>query len=64
MYPAPNTPNSRARAGSGAGADPLGTLEVGEHEDVKELGAGGPGHGVEALLQSALELVGTHRWRA
>jgi hypothetical protein len=29
--------------------DPLGTLEVGEHEDVEQLGAGSRPEGVEAL---------------
>ncbi len=30
-------------------ADPVGSLEVGEHQDVEELGAGGRSEGVEAL---------------
>jgi hypothetical protein len=30
-------------------ADPLGALEVGEHEDVEQFGAGGRGEGVKAL---------------
>jgi hypothetical protein len=32
------------------GADPLGALEVGEHQDVEQLGAGSGTEGVEALL--------------
>jgi hypothetical protein len=30
-------------------ADPIGPLEVGEHEDVEQLGAGSGAEGVEAL---------------
>ena len=30
-------------------ADPVGSLEVGEHEDVEQLGAGSGAEGVEAL---------------
>jgi hypothetical protein len=41
-------------------ADPVGPLEVGEHQDVEQLGAGSRPHGVEMCPQSALELVGTH----
>jgi len=41
-------------------ADPLGSFEVGEHEDVEQLGAGSRAESVESLMQSALKLVGTH----
>jgi hypothetical protein len=41
-------------------ADPIGSLEVGEHQDVEKFGAGSRSEGVEALLYSALELVGAH----
>jgi hypothetical protein len=41
-------------------ADPVGLLEVGEHQDVEELGATSRTEGVEALPESALELVGPH----
>jgi hypothetical protein len=34
--------------------DPVGALEVGEHEDVEQLGAGSGAEGVEALAQPAL----------
>ena len=41
-------------------ADPVGSLEVGEHQDVEQLGAGSGTERVEALPESALELVGSH----
>jgi len=51
--------------GEGAGlrvppelADPVGPVEVGEHEDVEQLSAWSGGERVETLLQSALEFVG------
>ena len=37
-------------------ADPVGPVEVGEHEYVEQLGTGSAAEGVQALLQSALEL--------
>ena len=40
-------------------SDPVGPLEVGEHQGVEQLGAGRP-EGVQALMELALELVGTH----
>jgi hypothetical protein len=49
-------PRSRSEFGEGAAlpvapelTDPLGTLEVGEHQDVKKLGAGSRAEGVQAL---------------
>ena len=41
-------------------ADPVGSLEVGEHQDVEQLGAGSRTEGVQALPEAALELIGTH----
>jgi hypothetical protein len=35
-------------------------LEVGEHEDVEQLGAGSRTERVQSFAQSALQLVGTH----
>ena len=43
-------------------ADPLGALEVGEHQDVEQLGAGSRTEHIEALPEAALELVGVHGW--
>jgi hypothetical protein len=45
------------------GADRVDTLEVGEHQDVEQPSAGSWGEGVETLLWSALEFIGTHRSR-
>ena len=39
------------------------SLEVGEQQDVEKLGAGSRAEGVQALPESALELVGSHRRR-
>ena len=39
-------------------ADPLCPLEVGEHRDAEQLGAGSRTEGVEAGLESALDLLG------
>ena len=39
-------------------ADPVGSLEVGEHQDVEQLGAGSRPEGVQALLEPALDLSG------
>jgi hypothetical protein len=36
----------------------LGSLEVGEHEDVKQLGAGSGAEGIEPFPKSALEFLG------
>jgi hypothetical protein len=41
-------------------SDPVGPLEVGQHEDVEQLGAGSRAERVEAFAESALELVGSH----
>ena len=41
-------------------SDPLGPLEVKEHQDVEQLGAGSETEGVQALAQSALEFIGPH----
>jgi hypothetical protein len=39
-------------------SDPVGSLEVGEHQDVEQLGAGSGTEGVEARSGSAFELLG------
>jgi hypothetical protein len=39
-------------------ADPVGSVEVGEHQDVEKLGAGSGAEGVEALPWSELEFLG------
>jgi hypothetical protein len=41
-------------------ADPIGSLEVGEHEDVEKLGAGSGTERIETLPQLLLELIRTH----
>ena len=41
-------------------ADPVGSLEVGEHQDVEKLVAGSGAEGVQALAEPALQLVGSH----
>ena len=41
-------------------SDPVGSLEVGQHEDVEQLGAGSRPEGVQALAESALELITLH----
>ena len=53
--------------GEGAGfrvtpklADPVGSLEDGEHEDVEQFGAGSWAKGIQTLPQSGLKLVGSH----
>jgi hypothetical protein len=38
-------------------ADPVGSLEVGEHQDAEQLGAASGAERVETCLQSALKLV-------
>ena len=45
-------------------ADPVGSLEVGQHQDVEQFGAGSGAEGVEASPQPALELIGSHGWKA
>jgi hypothetical protein len=40
--------------------DSVGSLEVGQHEDVEQFGAGSRAEGVEALSEAALKLVGSH----
>jgi hypothetical protein len=39
---------------------PVGPLEVGEHEDVEQLGAGSGTESVQALMYPALKFVGSH----
>jgi hypothetical protein len=39
-------------------ADPLGPVQVGEHQDMEQLGAGSGTERVEALLWSAFQLIG------
>jgi hypothetical protein len=39
------------------GADAVGPLEVGEHQDVKQLNAGSRPEGVQALVQSAFDVL-------
>jgi hypothetical protein len=41
-------------------SDPVGSLEVRQHEDVEQLGLGSRPERVEALTKPALELVGSH----
>jgi hypothetical protein len=41
-------------------SDPVGSLEVGEHEHVEQLGAGSRPEGVQTLPQPALEFVQAH----
>ena len=41
-------------------ADPVGPIEVGQHQDVEQLGAGSRTEGVETISKSALELIGPH----
>ena len=41
-------------------SDPVGPLEVGEHQDLEQLGAASRPEGVEALPESAFKLVGSH----
>jgi hypothetical protein len=41
-------------------ADPVGSLEVREHEDVEQLGTGSGAEGVETLPEAALELLQVH----
>ena len=41
-------------------ADPVGPLEVGEHQDVEELGAGSGAESVEPLAQDSFELLEVH----
>jgi hypothetical protein len=42
-------------------ADPVGPLEVGEHQDVEQLGAGSRPEGIEALTEAAFEFIWPHR---
>jgi hypothetical protein len=49
-----------ASFGSPELADPVGSVEVGEHEDVEQLGTGSRPESVEAFPEAAFELVGTH----
>jgi hypothetical protein len=46
----------RVVGGSPSTPDSVGPLEVGEHEDVKEFGAGGRPERVEACSESALHV--------
>ena len=41
-------------------ADRIGPLEVGERQDVEQLGAGSRAECIEAIPKSPLQLVGTH----
>ncbi len=41
-------------------ADPVGAVEVGEHQDVEQLGAGGGSEGVEAFTELTLDLLEVH----
>jgi hypothetical protein len=41
-------------------SDPVGPLEVGQHQDVEQFGAGSRAEGVQAFAQPALQLVGSH----
>jgi hypothetical protein len=42
-------------------SDPVGSLEVGQHEDVEQLGAGSRPEGVEAFPEAAFEFIWPHR---
>lgn len=42
-------------------AYPVGPVEVREHQDVEQLGAGSRTEGIQSLLESAFELVVPHR---
>jgi hypothetical protein len=62
--------SSQSKLGEGATlrvapelADPVGSLEVRQHEDVEQLSAGSGTERVEALPKSALELVRVSRPR-
>mgnify|MGYP003547773656 CR=1 FL=1 len=41
-------------------SDPVGSLEVGEHQDVEQLGAGSRTEGVEALPELSFEVLRFH----
>jgi hypothetical protein len=41
-------------------SDPVGSLEVGEHQDVEKLGAGSGAESVETYPESELQLVGSN----
>ena len=41
-------------------SDPVGTLEVGQHQDLEQLGAGSRTEGVKTLSETALEFIRTH----
>jgi hypothetical protein len=41
-------------------ADPIGSFEVGEHQNVEQLGAGSGAECVEALTEFALDLLEVH----
>jgi hypothetical protein len=43
-------------------ADPVGSLEVGEHEDVEQLGAWSGAERVQAIVETAVEFVWPHRF--
>jgi hypothetical protein len=45
-------------------SDPVGSLEVREHQDVEELGAGSGTKGPLRRLQPAFEIVGSHLSRS
>jgi hypothetical protein len=45
-------------------SDAVGSLEVGEHEDVEQISAGSRTQGVQAVLQPALKFVGSHGRKA
>jgi hypothetical protein len=43
-------------------SDPVGSLEVRQHQDAEQFGAGSRTEGVEAFTEAALEFVWTHGW--
>ena len=59
-------PRSQSELSEGAGLgfpqqDPIiGPVEVGQHEDVEQLGAGSGAEGVETLAESAFKIIGVH----
>jgi hypothetical protein len=60
LKPMRNAHSVRSSIALRVGADPVGSLEVGEHQDVEQLGAGNGTESVQALPEAALKLVGTH----
>jgi hypothetical protein len=45
-------------------AEAVGALEVGEHQDVEQLGAGSRTEGVHPIAQDSLDVLQVHGWDA